>query len=101
MHPVILIPLVACVLAAVIGAAIVSHDPGQRANRVIALVLACSAWWSFCEVAWNVQRDPEVVLGLIKISSFGWMMIGPLYLDLYVELLGDARSRMSSTYKSR
>ena len=40
MHPVILIPLVSCVLAAMIAAAIVSHDPGQRANRIIALILA-------------------------------------------------------------
>jgi len=94
MHPVILVPLIACVLAAMIAAAIVSHDPGQRANRVIAMVLACSAWWSLCEVVWNIQEDPVVVLRLIKISSFGWMLIGPLYLDLYVEILGDVRSRL-------
>jgi PAS domain S-box-containing protein len=94
MHPVILIPLVSCVLAAMIASAIVSHDPGQRANRVIALVLACSGWWSFCEVIWTVQEDPAVVLWLIKISSVGWMLLGPLSLDAYVEILGDARSRL-------
>jgi len=94
MHPVVLITLVSCVLAAMIAAAIISHDPGQRANRLIALVLACSGWWSFCEVAWNVQEDPEVVLWLLKIASLGWMLLGPLSLDVYVEILGDARSRL-------
>ncbi|MBW1685102.1 MAG: PAS domain S-box protein [Deltaproteobacteria bacterium] len=94
MHPVILIPLVSCVLAAMIAAAIISHDPGQRANRVIALVLVCSGWWSFCEVISNVQEDPEVVLWLIKLSCLGWMLLGPLSLDVYIEILGDARSRL-------
>jgi signal transduction histidine kinase len=94
MHPVVLIPLVACVLAAMIASAIVSHDPGQRANRVIAMVLACSGWWSFCEVISNVQEDPAIALWLIKISSLGWMLLGPLSLDVYVEILGDARSRL-------
>ena len=94
MHPVILIPLVSCVLAAMIAAAIISHDPGQRVNRVIALVLVCSGWWSFCEVIWNVQEDPEVVLWLIKLSCLGWMLLGPLCLGVYVEILGDARSRL-------
>jgi PAS domain S-box-containing protein len=94
MHPVTLIPLVSCVLAAMIASAIVSHDPGQRANRVIALVLACSGWWSLCQVIWSVQGDPEVALWLMKIAAVGWMLLGPLSLDLYVEILGDARSRL-------
>ena len=94
MHPVILIPLVSCVLAVMMAAAIVAHDPGQRANRLIALVLACSGWWSFWDVIWNVQEDPEVALWLIKIASIGWILLGPLSLDVYVEILGDARSRL-------
>jgi PAS domain S-box-containing protein len=94
MHPVILIPLVSCVLAVMIAAAILSHDPGQRANRVIALVLACSAWWSFWDVSGNLQEDPEVVLSLMRIASIGWILLGPLALDVYVEIQGDARSRL-------
>jgi len=94
MHPVILIPLVSCVLAVMIAAAIVSHDPGQRANRVVALVLACAGWWSFWDVLWNLQGDPEVVLWLMKISSLGWILLGPFSLDVYVEVQGDARSRL-------
>jgi PAS domain S-box-containing protein len=94
MHPVILIPLVSCVLAAMIAAAIVSHDPGQRANRLIALVLACSGWWSFFDVVWTVQKDPEVVVSLMRIAALGWILLGPLSLDVYVEIRGDARSRL-------
>ena len=94
MHPVTLIPLVSCVLAAMIASAIVSHDPGQRANRVVALVLACTGWWAFFDVTWNLQGDPEIALWLMKVSSIGWIMLGPCTLDVYVEVLGDARSRL-------
>ena len=76
MHPVLLIPVFACALAALIAAAILARDPGQRANRLIAMVLLSSAWWSLCEVVWNLQDDPELVLWLIKLSSLGWLWLG-------------------------
>jgi hypothetical protein len=94
MHPVQLIPLFACVLAAMGASAIVTHDSGQRASRLVALVLACSAWWSLCEVIWNLQTDAEVVLALIRASSLGWLWLGPLALDFFSEIDGDARSWM-------
>jgi signal transduction histidine kinase len=92
MHPVLLIHLIACVVAAMGATAIVTHDAGQRASRLIALVLACSAWWSLCEVVWNVQTDAAIVLALVRASSLGWLWLGPLALDFFAEVDGDARS---------
>jgi signal transduction histidine kinase len=94
MHPVLLIPVFACALAALIAAAILARDPGQRANRLIAMVLLSSAWWSLCEVVWNLQDDPELVLWLIKLSSLGWLWLGAFALHVFTELHGDARSRL-------
>ncbi len=87
------IPLFASFAAAVMAGAILARDPGQRVNRVIALVLVCSAHWSVCQVIWNLCDDPERVVRLVRLSSLGWLWMGPLGLHIYVELAHDPRSR--------
>jgi signal transduction histidine kinase len=90
-HTVQLIQLIACVIAAMGAAAIASNDTGRRVSRIIAIILACSAWWSLCEVIWNAQTDEEVVLMWIRASSLGWLWLGPLALDCFSEVDGDPR----------
>jgi PAS domain S-box-containing protein len=93
MHPFILMLVLSCIAAGVLGSAILARDPGQRANRLIATVLGCSAYWSLCEILWNLSDDPNAVLWMIRLSSFGWIPLGPLALDLFVEITGNTRSR--------
>ena len=93
MHPFIFMLVLSCVAAGVFGSAILARDPGQRANRLIATVLGCSAYWSLCEILWNLNDDPNTVLWMIKLSSFGWIPLGPLALDLFLEVTGSTRSR--------
>ena len=93
MHPFIFMLVLSCIAAGVFGSAILARDPGQRANRLIATVLGCSAYWSLCEILWNLSDDPNAVLWMIRLSSFGWIPLGPLALDLFVEITGNARSR--------
>ena len=93
MHPSVWIQLLCCVAAATFASAITSHNIGARANRLIALVFASTAWWSLCEVLWSVQAEPDRVLWLVKASAPGWMLLGPLALDLFSEIQCDARSR--------
>jgi PAS domain S-box-containing protein len=93
MHPFIFMLVLSCIAAGVFGSTILARDPGQRANRLIAMVLGCSAYWSLCEILWNLNDDPNVVLWTIKLSSFGWIPLGPLALDLFLEVTGSARSR--------
>jgi len=93
MHPFILMLVLSCMAAGVFGSAILARDPGQRANRLIATILGCSAYWSLCEILWNLSDDPTAVLWMIKLSSFGWIPLGPLALDLFVEITASAHSR--------
>jgi signal transduction histidine kinase len=94
MHPSVWLQLLCCVAAATLASAITAHNVGARANRLIALVFASTAWWALCEVLWNIQAEPDKVLWLVKASSPGWMLLGPLALDLFSEIEFDARSRL-------
>jgi len=93
MNPVLAMLLVSCLAAAGFASAIFARDPGQRANRLLAMVLGCSAYWSLCEIVWNTHSDPNTVIWLIRLSAFGWIPLGPLVLDLFVEVTGSVRSR--------
>ncbi|MBW2401474.1 MAG: hypothetical protein JRG80_19835, partial [Deltaproteobacteria bacterium] len=93
MNPFVFTLAISCISAGTLGSAIFAHDPSQRSNRLLASVLACSAYWSLCEILWNLSDDPDHVLLLIRLSSFGWIPLGPLALDLFVEVTGSVRSR--------
>jgi PAS domain S-box-containing protein len=91
-NPVVCMLIISCVSAGILGGAILARDPGQRSNRLLATVLACSAYWSLCEILWNLSDDPESVIMLVRLSSLGWIPLGPLAMDLFVEITGNARS---------
>jgi signal transduction histidine kinase len=93
-NPTFWISLVSCVAAAAVASSVAAHSSGARANRLIALILTGSAWWSLCQVLWNTQSDPHQVLWWIKASAPGWMLLGPLALELFGEIEGDGRSRL-------
>jgi len=82
--------LLAAVVAVAIAAALFASDSGQRATRLIAIVLLCSAHWSLCEVWMSLANDPQSVNQLARLSSFGWMWLGPLTLHVVSELVGGA-----------
>jgi PAS domain S-box-containing protein len=84
--------IISFVSAGILGGAILSRDPSQRSNRLLATVLACSAYWSLCEILWNLSDDPDQALMLIRLSSLGWIPLGPLALDIFFEITGSARS---------
>lgn len=94
MNPIVAMLIVSCVGAGILGGAILVRDPGQRSNRLLATVLACSAYWSLCEILWNLSDDPNRVITLVRASSLGWIPLGPLTLDLFFEITGSARSRL-------
>jgi len=91
-NPFVAMLVIACISAATLGSAILARDPNQRSNRLLATVLGCSAYWSLCEILWNLSDDPDHVLMLVRLSSFGWIPLGPLAFDLFVEVTGNARS---------
>ena len=68
MHPITVVQLFASIAAVTLAAALVASGSGQRANRLVAIVLLCSAHWSVCEVLWSQCDDPQSVLRLIRLS---------------------------------
>jgi hypothetical protein len=59
MHPVAILQLVASLAAVMLAVALVAINSQQRANRLVAVVLFCSAHWSLCEVFWSLSDDPR------------------------------------------
>jgi signal transduction histidine kinase len=100
MHPFIFMLVLSCMTACVLGGAILALDPGQRTNRLVASVVGCSAYWSLCEILWNLSDDPNTVLWLIRFSSFGWIPLGALALDLFVEVTGRPRSQVGNVVRT-
>jgi signal transduction histidine kinase len=90
----LLLPLIACISSAMLSAVILVRGDGHRSNRIGAALTAGAAVWAFFEVVWNSASDPNVVLQLVRISSIGWIAIGPIALQLFFELTGQPRHRI-------
>ena len=86
MNAYLLLPLTACVSCAMLTAAILARDAGHTTNRLGAALTFGAAVWSLCEVLWNAAGDPAWALRLVRLSSVGWVAIGPLALHLFAEL---------------
>ena len=81
-----LIPLIACIVSAGRATIIFMRDPNHRANRSATLLIAGVSVWALCELAWNLQSDPDVARVFVRLSAFGWAFIGPLALDVMREI---------------
>ncbi|HEY8156668.1 MAG TPA: ATP-binding protein [Myxococcota bacterium] len=92
MHPFAIVQLVASLAAVMLAVALLAINSKQRANRLVAIVLLCSAHWSLCEVFWSLSDDPRRVLQWVRLSSLGWMWLGPLTLHIISELVGGANT---------
>jgi signal transduction histidine kinase len=90
----LLLPLTACVSSAMLATAILVRDAGHRMNRLGATLTLGSMVWSFCEVLWNTADDPAAALWLVRVSSLGWVAIGPIGLHLFRELVGHDGPRL-------
>jgi PAS domain S-box-containing protein len=90
----LLLPLIACITSATLTAVILVRGDGQRASRVGAALTTGAFIWSFFEIVWNSAADPNVVLQLVRISSLGWIAIGPIALHLFFELTGQPQHRV-------
>jgi signal transduction histidine kinase len=89
MHPFHVVLVVSCVACAVAGTSVLLRDTREKANRLAAAIVFGGAWWSFCELLWVHAEDAGSALALVKLSALGWAAIGPLGLQLMMELVGD------------
>ncbi|HYB12882.1 MAG TPA: histidine kinase N-terminal 7TM domain-containing protein, partial [Myxococcota bacterium] len=88
MHPYVLIPLGASLVAALAASMIWTPDPSQKANRLAATLVVGTLWWAVCEVLWNTCQSAGAALWLVRVSALGWVWIGPLALHLLLEITG-------------
>jgi len=85
-HPYVLVPLLSCIASTGLASSILARDPRQSANQKAALLIGGAAWWAFCEVLWNTTSDPAVALRWIAASTLGFCALGPLCLNLFLDL---------------
>ena len=57
-----LVPLLACIVCAVVSTGIYALDGRRLENRMAALIFLGISFWSFCQVMWAVQNDAESAL---------------------------------------
>ena len=84
----LLLPLSSCLACCMLVVAVLTRDSTRVASRLVAGVALCGAWWAFCEVMWSTAYQREAADWLIRLSSLGWMTIGPAILHLFIELTG-------------
>ncbi len=93
----LLVPLLACVASSMLLAVFLSGRIEHRANRAAALLVAGAIVWSFCEVLWNSAGSAAEALWLVKVSSIGWVAIGPLGLQVLASATGRDGPRLRRT----
>jgi len=89
-HPVVLIPLVSALGAGALAAAIAAREPGNRANRLMAAVLACDVWWALCELLWMTASDAATSVRFARAAPLGSAMLSPLTFHLLLTVLPDS-----------
>jgi len=80
----VLLPIVSCVAYCVLATVILIRDTRHPAHRTGTLLCAAGAYWALCEALWNSAHDGQAVLLLVKLSSLGWVMLGPIALHLFL-----------------
>ena len=81
-HLYLVVPLLAAMLAAGFGAAILIIGPQQRPNRASAALLLGGSFWGACEVLWNLAPEAGAALWIHRLSAPGWVLIGPHAVNL-------------------
>jgi two-component system NtrC family sensor kinase len=101
-HHYLLLPLISCIACSIFATTILARDPRSSTSRLSAALVYGGAFWALCEVLWATSTDPEIALRLVKLSAIGWVLIGPLALQLMIEIIGepaeDVRKRLPALY---
>jgi signal transduction histidine kinase len=86
-HPFVLIPLLSAFGAGALAAAIAAREPNQRANRLVAAILVCGAWWALFEVLYLTASDADTAMYLARLASVGGILLSPVALHLLLVVL--------------
>jgi len=83
MHLYLLALGAASVISGACAGVLFGRAPRRRDGQAAGLLLLGAAWWAMCQVAWNLSPDADSARWLMRISSPGWLFVGPLSLHVY------------------
>jgi len=88
------LPLLACILTAILATIVCCRGPREHSSRDAVLVLGGVSFWAACEVLWNTRSDPDVALAFVKASALGWVFVGPFGVRLALAVTGETAHRI-------
>jgi PAS domain S-box-containing protein len=94
MHAYILLVATSALVCALCAGGIFARDPRGLASRRGAALLLVSAYWAICETVWNLAGDADTALAWVRVSAPGWLCIGPVVLQLFLEAEGSEWPRL-------
>jgi len=86
MHPYLFVPMLACAGCAASAGMLLARTAAYGTSRAAAQILLGGAFWAMCEIAWNIENDPDTVLMMMRASAPGWLWLGPSVAQLFLEL---------------
>jgi signal transduction histidine kinase len=84
LNPWFVLPLVSGLACLVFGALLLIRGAGAATSRFGGLLLLGGAWWGLFEALWTLAPDAETALLLLRLSTPGWVFIGPICLELFL-----------------
>jgi signal transduction histidine kinase len=91
-HPFLLL-IAASVLACAACAGAMYTQAGNRPGPLAAALALCgAAYWGLCQLALHLSADPHTALWIARASAPGWIFLGPLCLQVFMNASG-ARAR--------
>ncbi len=92
MHdPYYLLLALACVVNAGCAGCVFAPAPGRLPNQLAGTLLLGAAFWGVCELRWNQAEDAATALAWVRLSTPGWVFVGPVVLHLFARASGRER----------
>jgi signal transduction histidine kinase len=87
LHPYLLV-VAASVLACAACAGALIARAGSRRGLAPALALLACAYWGACQLFLHLHPDPATALWIARAATPGWIFLGPLCLQVFVDASG-------------
>jgi signal transduction histidine kinase len=84
LNPYFLLPLGSALACMAFGLLILAREPEATSHRCTGALLLGAAWWGICEALWTLAPDADTALLLVRLSTPGWIAVGPICLHLFL-----------------
>ena len=98
MHPYLLVVAVSVLACAACSGALLAHASRRRGIAAAIAQFAC-AYWGMCQLMLHLQADPTVALWIARAATLGWIFLGPLCLQAFIEVAGERNAWLRWTVR--